>query len=47
MSAVNYTEFDWRENTLPGATLRYGVVRLEAALTSGEGNCLILASKPR
>ncbi len=47
MSAVNYTEFDWREGMLPGVTLRYGVVGFEALPTSGEGNCLILACKLR
>ena len=47
MGAVNYTEFDRREGTLPGLTLRDGLAGFEAVPTSGEGNCLILACNPR
>ena len=47
MSAVNYAEFDWREGTLPGVTLRYVVVGFEAVPTSAEGNYPILTCNPR
>lgn len=47
MSAVNYTGFDRREGTLPGVTLRYGIVGFEAVPTSGGESCLILACNPR
>ena len=47
MRAVNYTEFDRREGTLPGVTLRDGFLGFEALPISGEGNCLILACNPQ